>query len=154
VSYALFLDDQRNPKDAWIYPRRGDNNILIDNNSLEQTSGIPNGIWEIVRNYDEFVAKIEESGVPRIVSFDHDLDESAVRHYMNEARITGFIDYFKIKEKTGLHCASYLIDRCLKTNTQFPHYFIHSANTIGTENIKNEIEEFLQRYPQLRNAQN
>ena len=60
--YYLFLDDERYPKQVtWV------NLPLVD--------------WVIVRNYNEFVKKIEEDGMPVFISFDHDL---ADEHY-NEA---------------------------------------------------------------------
>lgn len=58
MSYNLFLDDMRFPEDAFYYTY---NPIY---NTYE---------WEIVRTYDEFVKIIEEKGIPKKLSFDHDL---------------------------------------------------------------------------------
>ena len=39
--------------------------------------------WIVVRNYDQFVEKINEIGLENInlISLDHDLDESAMREW-------------------------------------------------------------------------
>ena len=49
VSYALFLDDERQP---------------------------PQGEWVIVRSYDEAVRYVTQHGMPTKISFDHDLGEA------------------------------------------------------------------------------
>lgn len=54
--YRLFLDDVRFPQDVDHLDRDED--------------------WVIARNYDEFVAIIEESGLPYEMSLDHDLGEA------------------------------------------------------------------------------
>jgi hypothetical protein len=38
----------------------------------------PDQTWDIVRNYDAFVAYITAHGVPDIIAFDHDLSQE---HY-------------------------------------------------------------------------
>jgi hypothetical protein len=140
----LFLDDVRQVKDAFIIGN-------FDFKSLEEASSINNWCWDIVRNYDQFVKYVEENGIPHTVSFDHDLSQEAVEHYMKEARLTGVFEYGNLKDKTGLHCALYLLDKCIKEKKPFPKYYIHSANEIGRNNIKKEIEEFTNRYPFLKN---
>lgn len=51
MTYALYLDDERNPK-------------------TERD-------WVIVRSYDAFVATIEDRGLPSHMSLDHDLGEES-----------------------------------------------------------------------------
>lgn len=142
MSYNLFLDDVREVKDAFIYPRRDSNNILDSGRSLEALSGIPRGDWHIVRSYESFRKCIERSGVPAVVSFDHDLSEEHTLHYMNHTRSSGIVEYGNLKEKTGLHCAIHLIGLCCFYQLKFPKYFIHSANHVGVANIKAVIEQF------------
>lgn len=56
MSYYLFLDDERFPKDVyWIE--------------------LPSVQWVIVRNMDEFKNVILERGLPAHISFDNDLGE-------------------------------------------------------------------------------
>ena len=57
----LFLDDIRIPKDAIGLVPDKYNQFYFSND------------WEIVTNYDDFVEYIELNGVPKFVSFDHDL---------------------------------------------------------------------------------
>ena len=86
---SIYLDDQRTP--------------------LESPSA--NSEWVVVRNFEEFTDLVEKTGLDNIeiISLDHDLDFSATRHYVEEVRETYIIDYSKIKEKTGLDAAKWLI---------------------------------------------
>ncbi len=69
----------------------------------------PSKHWNVVKSYDEFVTYINLSGVPDIISFDHDLGEG----------------------KTGMDCAKYLI----KKELAIKDFRVHSMNPIGRENI-------------------
>lgn len=60
MSYNLFLDDVRIPKEAFGYMHLP---IYI---SVD---------WIVVRNYNDFVKQIKENGIPHTISFDHDLAE-------------------------------------------------------------------------------
>ena len=59
----LILNDERTPLDTFVYTN---NPIYL------------NGEWKIVRTYDAFVSYILKYGVPKMISFDHDLGEE---HY-------------------------------------------------------------------------
>lgn len=59
----LFLDDIRWPIEAFQYTK---NEIFWEKE------------WSIVRNYQQFVDWIIENGLPKLISFDHDL---ADEHY-------------------------------------------------------------------------
>ena len=119
----LFLDDIRNPLDAYSY--------------------MPNPIylkedWSIVRNYSEFVAFILTNGLPKQISFDHDLADI---HYTicND----GMINYENMIEKTGYHCAMWLVNYCMdKGNVELPIYHIHSMNNVGGQNIRKLLENY------------
>jgi hypothetical protein len=90
MNYNLFLDDVREPDEVFGYT----------NNQLYLIG------WKIVRNYDEFIKCISENGIPNAISFDHDLGHE---HY----KIQTNISYNQFKEKTGFHCAKWLIDYCI-----------------------------------------
>jgi len=145
-----FIDDIRNPKDAWIYPRRDEKKQIITGRSLENISGIPNGNWDIVRTYDQFVDYLEKNGIPDVISFDHDLSDEMMRYYHVVTSKTGEINYEDITTKSGLCCAKYLAAVCLEQNKKFPIWYVHSANKWGASNIKNYITDFLEKYPQLQ----
>lgn len=129
MSYNLFLDDYRDPKDVALYCRVGDIPLYIHRE------------WVIVKNYEEFVAILMERGIPDMVSFDHDLAEEPQNH----------------KEKTGLECARYLISLLAPAGEPFPFYRIHSMNPVGADNIENEIQNYERnkgRYAKLLKDEN
>jgi len=139
---CCFLDDIRFPKDAWIYPRRDDKKQIISGKSLEKISGIPNGNWDIVRSYKEFVAYIEKNGIPDVISFDHDLSDEMMRYYHVVTSKTGIINYDDITTKSGKHCAEYLIDKWNESGRiKTPTCYVHSANQWGAKNIKEVLKQ-------------
>jgi hypothetical protein len=99
--------------------------------------------WIIVRNYDEFVEKVEEIGLENIntISLDHDLDKSAMVEWLYGAVRNYAIDYSKIKEKTGFDCAKWLIEKW-KTGAPVVKVTTHSANAIGSANIMGYINNY------------
>lgn len=122
-SYNLFLDDIRNPADAHPYTKQ---RMFVDEE------------WAVVRSYDEFVAHIEENGMPAFVSFDHDLADS---HYAPEHL---WQDYDASKEwqdaqihteKTGFDAAKWLCEYCDRNGLDLPGYFCHSMNPVGKDKI-------------------
>ena len=115
---GLFLDDCRNPETVTWLPLP-----------------LENVFWIVVRNYDEFVDYIETKGVPEVVSFDHDL---AHEHYdaLFEKPIQHVSSYDNFEEKTGYHCAKYLVEYCVENKTDIPkEIYIHTMNPIGREKI-------------------
>lgn len=124
-TYNLFLDDIRNPVDAYLHDERMslfEATLLLD--------------WVIVRNYDEFVECIRERGLPDTVSFDHDLHFEHIRHFAECTMHTRYIEYGNLKYKTGKHAAEFLMNIVLETNVPKPICYVHSANEIGRQNIK------------------
>lgn len=79
------------------------------------------GPWVVVRSYENFIATIEKLGVPAEMSLDHDLGEG--------------------EGKDGIDCVKWLINkkgidlRKVKIN-------VHSANTVGRENIEGLIKSW------------
>lgn len=129
MTYHMFLDDERIPSQVtWVdIPR--------------------DRPYEVVRNFDEFVCSIETHGVPKFVSFDHDLADEhyAVMLKEVEAKFTLFVnddqgglnvsfDYGK--EKTGYDCAKWLVEYCQDNSINFPDYQVHSMNPVGSERIR------------------
>ena len=118
--YNLFLDDIRSPEDVFNYT--GQPLYLMNK-------------WIVVRNYDEFVKAITELGIPDTVSFDHDLADV---HYDVQDHVDE--DYYDLmsaqNEKTGYHCAQYLLNHCLDNELDIPNVvWIHSMNGPGAKNI-------------------
>jgi hypothetical protein len=128
--YNLFLDDFRVPKDAFNYTH--DTDFL----KLE---------WVIVRSYKEFVEEITErynfdGSFPGMIAFDHDLDDVHYEH------TSGNIPYEDMKEKTGYHCASWLVDFCMDRSLQLPEYKVHSMNPAGKDNIQGLLSNFKKHF--------
>ena len=118
-NYFLFLDDVRIPEDVYNYTF---NSVYLKNK------------WVEVVNYDEFVKCIEENGVPHTVSFDHDI---GFEHYEEQK------EYDQYTEKTGYHCARWLIEHCVDYNLPIPStILIHSANPVGRDNIKSLFDTY------------
>jgi len=112
---SLFLDDIRNPHGVkWAVTDIQNQNIKL-----------PDTVYDIVRNYDEFVAYIDKQ-MPDMITFDHDL---ADEHYNTSLNPDNF------KEKTGLHCANYLVEKCINEKRRLPIVYVHSMNPIGKRNI-------------------
>jgi hypothetical protein len=125
--YKLFLDDIRMPIDVLGY--------------MPAHRIYNNPDWVIVKNYDEFIKTVEERGVPKVVSFDHDL---ADEHYGMQDNI----EYDFMSEKTGYHCAKWLIDYCIDHNTDIPELvMIHSMNPAGSKNILSLFVTYRKIYP-------
>ena len=120
--YNLFLDDVRIPYDVFkltilpIYQHDSD--------------------WVIVKSFNEFVDTLKERGIPDVISFDHDLSYD---HYL-EINQTNEILYENLEEKTGYDAAKWLVDYCVENDKDIPMYYVHSANPVGAENIKNYLE--------------
>jgi hypothetical protein len=136
----LYLDDVRTPKD--------------DN-------------WQVVRNYDEFIAHIKMNGLDNyeIISLDHDLGDTAMNEYFNNVSPNYTLDYNNIQEKTGLHCAKWLVNEFYNVNPKwsklardvkkgkpfpFPKVYVHSANPIGSANMMGYINNFFMNEAQAQ----
>ena len=116
--YKLFLDDKRVPSDVFNYIK---NPIYLDED------------WAVVTNYNDFVQVIEERGIPDVISFDHDLADF---HYGVQDHLDQ--DYYNLcEEKTGYHCAQWLLEYCMNNSVDPPMAtLIHSMNGPGRLNIQ------------------
>lgn len=107
-----------------------------------------NDTWIVAANYDEFVVAVNEHGLETFntISLDHDLGIGAMREWY---RATdggdggdGIINYDNINEKTGYDAAKFLVELSLDTGIPLPTIFVHSANSVGSENIIKYIENY------------
>ena len=135
--FNIFLDDERQPNEA-IYWEHDDKSCWITERPLLH--------WEIVKSHDEFVTKITKNGIPKTISFDHDL---ADEHYVEGISGTQ-PKYGEYKEKTGYECLKWLVEYCNERNLPLPKCYIHSFNPVGRENMFSLIEN----YERLRSTNN
>ena len=133
-SYNLYLDDLREPSQS--FKKTGDSRY----NDLK---------WKIVRCYSEFVETIALNGIPNIVSFDHDLGEEHINYYFDNGGRENPPDPLKglFTEKTGYDCAKWLVEYCSENGLPMPEYLIHSANPVGSQNIRFILENYTKKHP-------
>lgn len=115
----LFLDDERMPRDVtWV---------------LIGGVGSWGADWQIVRSLEEAKDWVLRNGFPDVISFDHDL---GMDHY------AGNYD----DGKTGFDFAKWLVEYDMDTNSMPEKfsYTVHSKNPIGSENIRELIDGYLQ----------
>jgi hypothetical protein len=100
--------------------------------------------WEVVRNYDEFVAhiKLKGLGAYEVISLDHDLGEGAMVEYYTNVKPNYELDYNRITEKTGMDCARFLVAESMNTKIPLPTIYVHSANPIGAANIMGYVNNY------------
>lgn len=121
MSYYLFLDDLRYPHTT---------------THVE----IPMHAYIIVRSYDEFCETITQKGLPKYITFDHDLSDV---HYYHT---NGNIPYNEFEEKTGYDCAKWLINYCDEHKLPLPGYGCHSMNPVGKMNIISILDSYKRMY--------
>lgn len=122
MGYKLFLDDIREPIHCYEHMIRP---IYKEKD------------WVVVRSYDEFVEHITKNGLPDLISFDHDLGNDHYQH------TSGEIPYDTFEEKTGYHCAKWLVDYCQDNELTLPEFMIHSMNPVGGRNIISVLVNYL-----------
>ena len=98
MNYKLFIDDEREPI---------------------------GGDWVIARSHWEAIEIIIRRGMPKFISFDHDLGDGP----------TGY-DFAKWLIETDLDQKGKLI------STDF-EFYVHSQNPIGKKNIENLFNNYL-----------
>jgi hypothetical protein len=99
--------------------------------------------WTVVRNYDEFVAKVTEVGLEniRLISLDHDLGPTAIKEWHSNVYHNYSLNYDNIQEKTGYDCAKWLVERWME-GEPVVEVVTHSANAIGSANIMGYINNY------------
>lgn len=126
--YNLFLDDFRHPYDCVTYMRDPEKYAKWN--------------WTVVKNYDEFIKKIEEDGLPVFISFDHDLADEHYDNTMYKGAEEYNKKYDEFQEKTGLDCAKWLVNHCMDTGQKLPEFAVHSMNPAGGKNISSLLNNF------------
>jgi hypothetical protein len=102
------------------------------------------GEWQVVKNYDEFVAHIRLNGLENYetISLDHDLGEGAMQEYYTNVKPNYELDYKRIEEKTGMDCARFLVAEAMNAKIPLPNVYVHSANPIGSANMMGYINNY------------
>ena len=113
------------------------------------------GNWIVVRNYLEFVDKVNELGLDNIelVSLDHDLGDTAMAEYFNNVSKNYKLDYNNINEKTGYDAAKWLVNEYCDYTIHTPQIYSHSANPIGAANIIGYVNSFLKHTKKKQTAE-
>jgi hypothetical protein len=129
VSKLLWLDDLRNPFNVdWVsrYVPGFEGDV----------------IW--VKSYLEFVENIQKNGLPDRISFDHDLGDEHIKFYFDNGGHENPPNPEKVSfiEKTGYDCAKWLINYCIENDLKLPEFTVHSANPVGSQNIKRILNNF------------
>lgn len=120
TNYNLFLDDNRIPTHVtWV-------DVPKDQH------------YSVVRNYQEFVDIITLRGLPKFVTYDHDLSDCHYGHGLKGDNIP----YDKYTEKTGYDCAKWLVEYCMNKGVKHPSYMVHSMNPVGKSNIISYVESY------------
>ena len=88
----------------------------------------------------QFVNWINENGLPKIISFDHDLADNY--QLRKELDIKEWFDMVSGKEYTGMDCAHYLVNYCMDKKLELPKFVVHSQNPTGNENIHGLLTNF------------
>lgn len=130
----LFLDDYRSPEDCskYMHSKIGRQNAVYTNHN-----------WDVVRHYPAFVDYIKKRGLPDLISFDHDLADGHYHKNMQEGIINyQTLDFLDDFNKTGYHCAEWLVNYCLDNGMNLPAFIVHSMNPVGTENITSLLTNF------------
>lgn len=132
----LFIDDERQPKDVtWV--------------QYESVGGIEG--FEVIRDAETFVdfmQKVKAGNLPKVVSFDHDLQlEYGSEDEVPEC-IVDFADYHEISnrwEVTGKTMLEFMIDRLLDLfdaaeidadDIEGIQVYFHTQNPIGRKNME------------------
>ena len=99
--------------------------------------------WTVVRNYEEFVDKINEVGLENVelISLDHDLGDTAMREWHTNVYHNYKLDYDNITEKTGMDCTKWLVEQWMEGNPVCK-FMVHSANAIGSANMMGYINNY------------
>jgi len=130
MSYNLFLDDNKNPKDIWSETKSPEYAVYN---------------WVTVKDYESFIDIIKEQGLPTRVSFDHNLNEE---HYSFDGKKK--ISYDVFEYKTGYDCAVWLIEYCIDYSETLPLCKVHCDKGKGKSNIESLLENFISYQSKLK----
>ncbi len=136
---ALLIEDDLNGLDRAINAAKAQGFIETLNCYLDKSIDVR---W--VKSYDEFIKYIKQNGIPDMLWFDHDLGGNSYSLYRKHQGYKGSnINYDEYDEKTGYHCAKWLVDYCLDNNLTFKaEVHAHSMNEVGRKNILSILDNF------------
>jgi hypothetical protein len=107
--------------------------------------------WTIVRDYEQFVSKIQDIGLENIelISLDHDLGDTAMAEWHKNVYHNYTLNYDNILEKTGMDCVKWLVNQWLD-GQPVVDVVVHSANAVGSANMMGYINNYrhINRLPQ------
>jgi len=107
--------------------------------------------WTIVRDYEQFVSKIQDIGLENIelISLDHDLGDTAMAEWHKNVYHNYTLNYDNILEKTGMDCVKWLINQWLD-GQPVVDVVVHSANAVVSANMMGYINNYrhINRLPQ------
>ena len=107
--------------------------------------------WTIVRDYEQFVSKIQDIGLENIelISLDHDLGDTAMAEWHKNVYHNYTLNYDNILEKTGMDCVKWFINQWLD-GQPVVDVVVHSANAVGSANMMGYINNYrhINRLPQ------
>lgn len=127
---VLWLDDMRDPYK--YFNKKSNSGAFVRNKDFYDklmSKYNLNFVW--VRNIDEFSKFILKNGLPKFVSFDHDLGAGIPK---------------------GLDCAKWLVQYCQRTGSNLPSFFVHSANPNGQREINALLNSVKNNAPSLSSA--
>ena len=136
MSYKLYLDDLREPHaSAKKFPYLAELYNQKD--------------WVVVRNYAMFCREIEtrfsQGETLTLISFDHDLGPEHTKYFFDNGGRENppNPDDVNFIEKTGKDCANWLVNFCEENSIELPMFYVHSANPVGSQNIKSLLLNYL-----------
>lgn len=87
----------------------------------------PDDSWIVTRDIKSTIDFLSNNGIPDVISFDHDLGG----------------------DETSIAIINYIIEEILDDNLCLPKdfvYYIHSANPVGSENIKSKMDQLIKHF--------
>lgn len=123
MSYNLFLDNNKIPKDIWNITKSPEYAVYN---------------WIIVTDYQSFIQTILDKGLPLRISLSHDLSEEHTLYSDNK-----IIPYDTFTTKTGYDCIVWLIEYCIDNYELLPKCKVHSIEkNKGRKNIEDLVYKF------------
>lgn len=113
--WYLWLDDERNPKTALAEDNGTE--ALGERYAQYQRDELTMVPWRWARSVEQAIWMVEEFGVPRTMSLDHDLGG----------------------DSTSMQFVRWLADE----GHQVPKTYVHSANPVGRENILSYLRSYM-----------
>ena len=118
MSWNLFIDDEREPKDVTWAP-------------FEIRLRYCKGEWVIARSYTDAIVEVLNRGFPKFISFDHDLGDSYSGYDIAKQLVDNDIISGDLVSRRGYtFCSDF-------------DFYVHSQNPIGKRNIESYLNNYL-----------